>query len=119
VTISNESASVTIDSCGLFQLSRSLIRLCTYPTMYGMEATETAWDTDFDMRSTFHDGQLELLFRGAHATVFRVAIDQALRAVGKFNRDLLNELWVKCPSLRDEGTLLVRMPDAFALAHTH
>jgi hypothetical protein len=44
-----------------------------------------------------------------------VPLVTALQTVGSFHHSLLMVLFQSCPALRDYGTLLVRIPDAFAI----
>lgn len=112
--------SVPTGPCGLLQLSRSLIRLCTFPVLYSMEAFETVLDRDIDFRSVARDENIIFTITEGHKSrlVFEVPLREALQAVGAFHRDLLMKLFEACPPIREHGLLLIRIPDAFALAHT-
>lgn len=118
VKLGSIDKSISVTSCGLLALSRSLIRLCIFPAMYGVEAFETILDTDVDLTSTYQDGFVELdVHRGIRSQLrIEVSLADAMGAVGRFHKALLLELFGACPQVRQHPLLLVRVPDAFALA---
>ncbi len=87
--------------------------------MYGVEASECVLDMGVDFRSTFENGILVLevidLPIKQNSLVIRVPPAEAQRIVGSFHRDVLFDLFGRCPKSLDER-LLLRIPDAFALA---
>lgn len=111
--------SIGIGRCGLLALSRSLIRLCTFPALYGLEAFETVIDLPTDFRASIDKENVVICVSSGSAkeTKFVVSLDEAMREIGAFHRGLLSELFVQCPQIKNHGLLLVRIPDAFALAH--
>jgi hypothetical protein len=119
VTIFSGERSLKISPCGLLQVSQSLVRLCTFPVMYGVEASESRFDNGADFRSTFDDGVLVLEVNPGfkeHNLVVRVPPVEAQKIVGSFHRDVLLDLFRLCPKLQYENLLLLKIRDAFPLA---
>jgi hypothetical protein len=102
----------------LFVLSRSLIRLCTFPILYGCEASESVLEQDIDFRSNFSNGRISLHVNDGRKGEFesQVFLDDALRTVGTFHLGLLAILLQECPAYRGYHIPMERIPDAFALA---
>lgn len=109
--------SLHIPECGLLHLSRSLIRLSTFPVLYGIRASETLLYPDVDFHSTFSDDGLELAVNdNGRRLVFEVPLASTLRQVGTFHASLLQTLFETCPEVKLDGHLRLQIPDAFALA---
>ena|SRR6185503_7520596 len=115
--IGSGDQSISTGKCSLLWLSRSLIRLCTFPVLYASEAYESVMETSTALRSRFQDGTLAISVQESRKQVltFQVPLVTAIQTVGAFHNDLLLTLFQSCPVLRDYGTLLVRIPDAFAI----
>ncbi len=110
--------SVSTGRCGLLGLWRSLIRLFTFPALYGREAFETVLDRDIDFRSDFQDGKVvfTIVEIGRSKFTFEVSVVEALQVVGAFHHELLTKIFEAWPDIRRHGWLLIHIPDAFALA---
>jgi hypothetical protein len=115
--IGSGEQSISTGKCSLLCLSRSLIRLCTFPVLYGTEAFESVMETSIDLRSRFNGGNLVISVQDGRVQVltFHVPLVAALQKVGSFHHSLLMSLFQSCPVLRDYGALLVGIPDAFAI----
>jgi hypothetical protein len=120
VTIFSDVRAFRIWPCGVLRVSRSLVRLCTFPVMYGVEARESVLELDIDFRSTFENGHIILeairLGRKQDNLVVQIPPSDALQIVGSFHRNVLLDIFRRCPKVQDENLLLLKIPDAFALA---
>ena len=119
VTLRCGTKSISTGQCALLWLSRSLIRLCTFPVLYGLKASETVMETDIDLRSKYEKGKIILAIskKRRPQLAFEIPLAHALQTAGAFHRSLLVVLSEKCPALRANDLLLVRIPDGFALKH--
>lgn len=120
VTIISSDHSFCIKPCGILRVSRSLLRLCTFPILYGIEARETVLDLGIDFRAVYEKTYIALeimiLSRGRKNIVLSLPVADALQVLGRFHRDIVLEIFRRCPSLIDEIALLAEIPDAFALS---
>jgi len=115
VTIGGGSSDLKF-SCGLLRLSRSLIGLCTFPALYGEEATGFVLDVDVNFHSVVQNGNIVLTIDSPtlrSRNVFELPLEKILGIVGKFHKELLLDLNRLCPEIRNYGSLLVKIPDAF------
>ena len=113
-----DERSFSISTCGLLDLSHSLISLVTFPVFFDEPAVETVVGQDADLRSSYCDGRisLELIRLGARdSVVFDVPLDDAMETVGNFHLSLLRRLFRECPKLRMDGRLLVALHGGFRL----
>lgn len=120
VTISCGERSSRIPPCGLLRVSRSLVRLCTFPVLYGEEAHESVLDYAIDFRSVYENGKLRLeimnLDKKAESMTLSLLVADAQRIIGDFHKGLLFHLFRRCPELLDENLLMFQIPDAFPLS---
>jgi hypothetical protein len=119
-SISFGDQSIHLPPCGLLRMSRSLIRLCTFPVLYGIEAHESVMDYGIDFRSTYQNQELCLEIKGfgdgREEIVLSLPMSEAIGIVGTFHRNILLEIFRRCPTIIDENRLLLTIPDGFALS---
>ncbi len=120
VTIHSNNGSMRIGPCGLLGVSRSLIRLCTFPVLYGVETNESVMDYGIDFRSVYEIGRITLEvgnFGREHDNIsVSLAAAEAMEIAGAFHKNILLEIFRRCPRILDENRLLLQIPDAFPLA---
>jgi hypothetical protein len=119
VTIYSGDRSIRIWPCGLLRVSRSLIRLCTFPALYRVEAQESILDEPIDFRSVYTDGNIVLevgrIGQDHEKITISLPVSDALEIVGDFHKNILLELFRRCQNTLNEN-LLLQIPDAFPLS---
>ncbi len=120
VTISYGDQSARIPPCGLLRVSRSLVRLCTFPVLYGEEAHESVLEYAIDFCSVYKDGRLLIDIENLHDSQGRMKlsllVEEAQKIMGDFHRSVLFDMFKRCPNLLNENQLMLQIPDAFPLS---
>jgi hypothetical protein len=115
VSIAAAGRQVRLSPCGVLRVSRSLLRICTFPVLYEIPAFESD-DLPWDFRAHTENDDLIITISGQldREMLVRCPAIQAMRIIGRFHREVLLAILERCPSIGEH--LLLQIPDAFALS---